>query len=142
MQSSGAEDAATRLVPGVGGRRHHGTRFTEVVATHTSRASPCLMAWSRYIQDETELVRYEGCDMGEIVPREKRAEEAVTAWSMVWYTRAAARDGTRREGGRGVRGEEEEDKKPPGRTGQQECYCKVTVGMGSLSMSESRANGC
>lgn len=32
---------------------------------------PCLMAWSRYIQDETGLVRYEGCDMGEIVPREK-----------------------------------------------------------------------
>lgn len=62
---------------------------------------------------------------------------------MVWYKRAAAaRDGTRREGGRGVRGEEEEDKKPPGRTGQQEYYCKVTVGMGSLSMSESRANGC
>lgn len=48
---------------------------------------------------------------------------------------------TRREGGRGGGGEEE-DKKPPGRTGQQEYYCKVTVGMGSLSMSESRANGC
>lgn len=42
----------------------------------------------------------------------------------------------------GRKGGEEEDKKPPGRTGQQEYYCKVTVGMGSLSMSESRANGC
>lgn len=55
-------------VPGVGGRRHRGTRFTEVVATHTS----CLTAWSRNIQDETGLVRYEGCDMGEIVPRERK----------------------------------------------------------------------
>lgn len=58
----------------------------------------------------------------------------------VEYVReGAARVATRREGGGG---EEEEDKKPPGRTGQQEYYCKVTVGMGSLSMSESRANGC
>lgn len=40
------------------------TRFTEVVATHTSRANPYLMAWSGCIQDETGLVRNEGCDMG------------------------------------------------------------------------------
>lgn len=97
---------------------------------------PCLMAWSRYIQDETGLVRYEGCDMGEIVPREKRAEEAVTAWSMYGKGQHELPHGGRAEGG------EEEDKKPPGRTGQQEYYCKVTVGMGSLSMSGSRANGC
>lgn len=62
------------------------------------------MAWSRYIQDETGLVRYEGCDMGEIVPREKGQRElAVTAWSMEHIQegqREVARGG-RAEGGRG-----------------------------------------
>lgn len=62
----------------------------------------------------------------------------MTAWSMYGKGSTRGPHGGRAEGG----GREEEDKKPPGRTGQQEYYCKVTVGMGSLSMSESRANGC
>lgn len=74
---------------------------------------------------------------GKLYP-EKKGRGSCDGVEYVARRRHEMLHGGRAEGGRG----EEEDKKPPGRTGQQEYYCKVTMSMGSLSMSESRANGC
>lgn len=119
----------------------HGSRCD----SHTSRANPCLTAWSRYTQDETGLVRNEGRDMGEMLYPDK-GMRGLRRRGARNHTRRTERDVKRREGGGGEAagggGGGGGGSESRGGLGSKEYHCKVTVGMGSLTTSESRANGC